>query len=153
MSSGRRNRREESSLTPASHHFLVVRPAGTLSDKLIHTSKVYDGMKSNYWIYVPAEYDPRTPAALTACMSGWRSSSRKRWGQWNESEDTVMMTDADCFRRRGRSAAVRRMGPSRFVLMMASASARSAGPVSFGPHNASAINHDVQREVVLRQSR
>jgi len=45
-------------------------PAGTLSDKLIHTSKVYDGMKSNYWIYVPAQYGSRTPAALMVIQDG-----------------------------------------------------------------------------------
>src|SRR5580704_4115948 len=37
-------------------------PSGTLSQKIIHTSKIYDGMKSEYWIYVPAQYDPKTPA-------------------------------------------------------------------------------------------
>ena len=26
----------------------------------MHTSKIYDGMKSEYWIYVPAQYDPKT---------------------------------------------------------------------------------------------
>ena len=29
-------------------------PSGKLSEKIIHTSKIYDGMKSEYWIYVPA---------------------------------------------------------------------------------------------------
>ena len=28
-------------------------PSGKLSEKLIHTSKIYDGMKSEYWVYVP----------------------------------------------------------------------------------------------------
>jgi enterochelin esterase-like enzyme len=45
-------------------------PAGTLSAKLTHTSKIYDGMKSNYWIYVPAQYDPNTPAALVVFQDG-----------------------------------------------------------------------------------
>jgi len=44
--------------------------AGTLSSKLIHTSKIYDGMKSEYWIYVPAQYDPHTPAALMVFQDG-----------------------------------------------------------------------------------
>ena len=39
-------------------------PSGTLSEKMIHTSKMYDGMKSEWWIYVPAQYNPQTPAAL-----------------------------------------------------------------------------------------
>ena len=45
-------------------------PAGTLSPKLFHTSKIYDGMKSEYWIYVPAQYDPHTPAALMVFQDG-----------------------------------------------------------------------------------
>jgi enterochelin esterase-like enzyme len=45
-------------------------PTGTLSPKLFHTSKIYDGMKSEYWIYVPAEYDPHTPAALMVFQDG-----------------------------------------------------------------------------------
>jgi enterochelin esterase-like enzyme len=45
-------------------------PAGTLSPKIIHTSKIYDGMKSEYWIYVPAQYDAKTPAALTVFQDG-----------------------------------------------------------------------------------
>ncbi len=45
-------------------------PAGTLSPKLSHTSKIYDGMKSDYWIYAPAQYDPHTPAALMVFQDG-----------------------------------------------------------------------------------
>ena len=45
-------------------------PSGTLSEKIIHTSKIYDGMKSEYWIYVPAQYDPKTPAALMVFQDG-----------------------------------------------------------------------------------
>jgi len=45
-------------------------PSGTLSEKLIHTSKIYDGLKSEYWIYVPALYDPNTPAALMVFQDG-----------------------------------------------------------------------------------
>jgi enterochelin esterase-like enzyme len=45
-------------------------PAGTLSPKLTHASKIYDGMKSEYWIYVPAQYDPRIPAALMIFQDG-----------------------------------------------------------------------------------
>jgi len=44
--------------------------AGTLSPKIVHTSKIYDGMKSEYWIYVPAQYDPKTPAALMVFQDG-----------------------------------------------------------------------------------
>ena len=45
-------------------------PSGKLSDKLIHTSKIYDGMKSEYWIYVPAQYDAATPVALMVFQDG-----------------------------------------------------------------------------------
>src|SRR5664279_5366127 len=42
-------------------------------------------------------------------------------------EDTLMMVERGCLRSRGSRAAVRRKGPSRFVAMMASMSARSSG--------------------------
>ncbi len=45
-------------------------PMGKLSDKVVHTSKIYPGMESNYWIYVPAQYDPKTPAALMVWQDG-----------------------------------------------------------------------------------
>jgi len=45
-------------------------PSGTLSAKLSHTSKIYDGMKSDYWIYVPAQYDSKTPATLMVFQDG-----------------------------------------------------------------------------------
>lgn len=45
-------------------------PSGVLSAKLVHTSKIYDGMKSDYWIYVPAQYDPKVPAALMVFQDG-----------------------------------------------------------------------------------
>ena len=45
-------------------------PSGTLSEKIVHTSKIYDGMKSEYWIYVPAQYDSRVPAALMVFQDG-----------------------------------------------------------------------------------
>ncbi len=55
--------------TPLSYQLSGV-PSGTLSPKLSHTSKIYDGMKSDYWIYVPAQYDPHTPAALMVFQDG-----------------------------------------------------------------------------------
>src|SRR5947209_13663596 len=45
-------------------------PTGKLSDKITHASKIYDGMKSDYWIYVPAQYDPATPAAVMVFQDG-----------------------------------------------------------------------------------
>lgn len=45
-------------------------PQGKLSDKIVHHSKIYPDMESNYWIYVPAQYDPKTPAALMVYQDG-----------------------------------------------------------------------------------
>ncbi len=45
-------------------------PVGTLSSKMTHISKIYDKMKSEYWIYVPAQYDAKTPAALMVFQDG-----------------------------------------------------------------------------------
>lgn len=45
-------------------------PSGKLSEKIIHTSKIYDGMKSEYWVYVPGQYDPKIPAALMVFQDG-----------------------------------------------------------------------------------
>jgi enterochelin esterase-like enzyme len=45
-------------------------PSGSLSEKIVHSSKIYDGMKSEYWIYVPAQYKPDTPAALMVFQDG-----------------------------------------------------------------------------------
>jgi enterochelin esterase-like enzyme len=45
-------------------------PSGKLTEKLIHTSKIYDGMKSEYWVYVPAGYDPQVPAPLMVFQDG-----------------------------------------------------------------------------------
>jgi enterochelin esterase-like enzyme len=45
-------------------------PSGTLSEKIVHTSKIYDGMTNDYWIYVPAQYDAKTPAALMVFQDG-----------------------------------------------------------------------------------
>jgi enterochelin esterase-like enzyme len=51
-------------------------PTGTLSQKIVHTSKIYDGMKSEYWIYVPAEYDAKVPAALMVFQDGGSYNDR-----------------------------------------------------------------------------
>ena len=54
---------------PLSYHQPGV-PEGTLVGPVQHNSKIYDGMKSNYWIYVPAQYSPSTPAALMVFQDG-----------------------------------------------------------------------------------
>ncbi|HYZ84070.1 MAG TPA: alpha/beta hydrolase-fold protein, partial [Bryobacteraceae bacterium] len=45
-------------------------PKGTLHGKFTHTSKLYAGMTSDYWVYVPAQYDGNTPAALMVWHDG-----------------------------------------------------------------------------------
>ncbi len=45
-------------------------PKGKLEGKLIHESKIYPGMKSDYWIYVPAQYDPAVPAPVMVWQDG-----------------------------------------------------------------------------------
>jgi len=45
-------------------------PQGALSEKLVHTSRIYPGMTTDYWIYVPAGYDPAKPAALMVWQDG-----------------------------------------------------------------------------------
>ena len=55
--------------TPLSYQQSGV-PSGVLSAKISHVSKIYDGMKSDYWIYVPAQYKPETPAALMVFQDG-----------------------------------------------------------------------------------
>jgi enterochelin esterase-like enzyme len=51
-------------------------PQGRLSEKLVHKSALYDGMETNYWIYVPAQYDPAVPAALMVWQDGERYITR-----------------------------------------------------------------------------
>lgn len=52
-------------------------PKGKLSEKRVHTSHIYEGMKSDYWIWVPAQYDPKTPAALMVWQDGQGMTSRE----------------------------------------------------------------------------
>lgn len=46
-------------------------PQGKLSDPVVHMSKLYPGMKTEYRVYVPAQYDPAgQPAALMIWQDG-----------------------------------------------------------------------------------
>lgn len=45
-------------------------PQGKLSEKFLHTSKIYEGLQSEYWIYVPAQYDPAVAAAVMVWQDG-----------------------------------------------------------------------------------
>ncbi|MBS1825085.1 MAG: esterase [Acidobacteria bacterium] len=45
-------------------------PQGKLTEKLSHTSRIYEGMVADYWVYVPAQYQPGTPAAVMFWTDG-----------------------------------------------------------------------------------
>lgn len=51
---------------------------GHISEKFVHTSKLFDGMQSDYWIYVPAQYNPAVPAALMVWQDGERYVTRNK---------------------------------------------------------------------------
>lgn len=53
-------------------------PAGKLDGKHVHESQIYPGMKSDYWIYVPAQYDAARPAALMVWQDGEVLVERER---------------------------------------------------------------------------
>ena len=52
-------------------------PKGTLSERLTLHSKIYDGMVSDYWIYLPAHYDPKQPAPVMVFQDGEGYLDRK----------------------------------------------------------------------------
>lgn len=45
-------------------------PQGKLDGKHVHESKIYPGMKADYWVWAPAQYDPKTPAAVMVWQDG-----------------------------------------------------------------------------------
>jgi enterochelin esterase family protein len=45
-------------------------PKGKLSEKMVHTSSIYPGMKSDWWLWVPAQYDAAKPAAVMVWQDG-----------------------------------------------------------------------------------
>src|SRR5262245_6327582 len=45
-------------------------PRGKVTEHVWHQSKVYPGTIRRYWIYVPAQYDGSTPAALMVFQDG-----------------------------------------------------------------------------------
>ena len=53
-------------------------PRGKVTEKLVHTSKIYDGMQSDYWVYTPAAYDPSKPGALMVWQDGHNLADRER---------------------------------------------------------------------------
>jgi enterochelin esterase family protein len=53
-------------------------PEGKLDGKHVHTSQIYPGMKSDYWVYAPAQYDAATPAAVMIWQDGEGLAPRDR---------------------------------------------------------------------------
>jgi enterochelin esterase family protein len=51
-------------------------PRGALTGKLVHQSRLFAGMETSYWVYVPAQYDPKVPAALMVWQDGERYITR-----------------------------------------------------------------------------
>jgi enterochelin esterase-like enzyme len=51
-------------------------PRGKLSEKMVHTSKLYAGATSDYWVYTPPGYDPSVPAALMVFQDGQGPADR-----------------------------------------------------------------------------
>lgn len=45
-------------------------PQGALSPQVTHTSKIYEGMKADYWVYVPAQYDGKTAVPVMVWNDG-----------------------------------------------------------------------------------
>jgi len=51
-------------------------PEGKLTGPIVHESKIYPGMKSNYWYYVPAQWDGATPLAVQVWGDGQMYTKR-----------------------------------------------------------------------------
>ncbi|MBM3783917.1 MAG: esterase [Acidobacteria bacterium] len=51
-------------------------PQGKVSEKIVHESRIYPGMKNDYWVYVPAQYSDSAPAALMVWQDGEKYTQR-----------------------------------------------------------------------------
>lgn len=60
-------------------------PSGKLTEVRTHVSKIYDGMKALYRVYVPAQYDPAKPAAVMVFQDGLGFVDREH----NRTLDTI----------------------------------------------------------------
>ncbi len=52
-------------------------PQGALTEKRQHNSSIYDGMKSDYWVYAAAGYSSSTPAPVMIWQDGEANVDRK----------------------------------------------------------------------------
>ena len=53
-------------------------PTGKLTGPLVLESEVFPDTKRNYWIYIPAQYDPKTPASVMVFQDGHSPPSTAR---------------------------------------------------------------------------
>jgi enterochelin esterase family protein len=51
-------------------------PQGKISEKIVSESKIYPGMKYDWWIYVPPQYDASKPAAVMVWQDGEKHVNR-----------------------------------------------------------------------------
>jgi enterochelin esterase-like enzyme len=51
-------------------------PQGKLTGKMVFASKIFDGMQSDYWVYTPAQYDPKVAAPLMVWDDGQQYINR-----------------------------------------------------------------------------
>ena len=56
-------------------------PRGKVSEKMVHTSRIYPGMVSDYWTYVPAQYAAAQPAAVMVWQDGGAYATREGGGR------------------------------------------------------------------------
>jgi enterochelin esterase family protein len=55
-------------------------PQGKITEHTFDTSKVFAGTTRKYWVYVPAQYDGKTPAALMVFQDGeWYQNPKGGW--------------------------------------------------------------------------
>ncbi len=53
-------------------------PRGKVTGPVEHASRIYPGMKTNYWFYVPAQYDGSTPAAVMVWQDGEKYAGHEK---------------------------------------------------------------------------
>src|SRR6201999_3967941 len=63
------NRSDIAGFNPDSYPKAAV-PQGKLSEKHTLISKIYDGMKTDFWYYASSRVDPKVPAALMVWQDG-----------------------------------------------------------------------------------
>src|ERR1043165_7704074 len=54
-------------------------PQGKVTHEIWKSTKVYPGTIREYWVYVPAQYDGKTPAAVMIFQDGHAYVGEKGW--------------------------------------------------------------------------